>query len=79
MNIILHASDCIEFSVAITDMTFPPPGLVMAAELSSTVEPLTHVFTIPVHEFIDFLKQIKTYEDSHTQYAYTPEPTLPIT
>ena len=34
-------------------------GLVMAAELSSTVEPLTHVATLPGHKFMDFLGQLK--------------------
>ena len=50
------------------------PGLVMAAELSSTVEPLTHVATLPGHKFMDFLGQFKGREKFTKSDIYTPEP-----
>ena len=49
-------------------------GLVMAAELSSTVEPLTHVATLSVHDVMDFLRQVKSHEDTTTCNVFTPEP-----
>lgn len=52
----------------------PTPGLVMAAELSSTVEPLTHVATLPGHKFMDFLGQFKGREKFTKSDIYTPEP-----
>lgn len=40
-------------------LTFlPAAGLVLAAHLSSTVEPLTHVDTQPVPKVMDFLEQL---------------------
>ena len=36
----------------------PAAGLVLAAELSSTVEPLTHVASLPVHRVMDFLRHL---------------------
>ena len=46
----------------------------MAAELSSTVEPLTHVATLPVHDIMQFLRQFKRQGDLTAANSYTPEP-----
>ena len=52
-------------------------GLVMAAELSSTVEPLTHVATLPGHKFMDFVGQFKGHRKFTKSDMYTPRPEPP--